>query len=141
MIHTQFIEWRTFYFRLCNGECAPSLLSHSFSISSLSSRWKTLHYFILSNTELRILSSMFHTVNSIHIKKVLPILYPIRDSFTNLYAELKISEFKPSIIAASAFLCAIHDLNAPAFSSSKSIISSCEYVDTVRHCIYFQLFH
>ncbi|XP_020554035.1 putative cyclin-D6-1 isoform X2 [Sesamum indicum] len=50
--------------------------------------------------------------------------------------ELKLLEYKPSTIAASALLCAIHDLTPPAFSSSHSAITSCEYVDkdTLSEC-------
>lgn len=69
-----------------------------------------------------------------------PTLYLIHDLITILYAELKILEFKPSIIAASAFLCAIQDLNALAFSSSKTVISSCEYVDNVSTVYNFHCF-
>ncbi|KAL0442848.1 UNVERIFIED_CONTAM: putative cyclin-D6-1 [Sesamum latifolium] len=50
--------------------------------------------------------------------------------------ELKLLEYKPSTIAASALLCAIHDLTPPTFSSSHSAITSCEYVDkeTLSEC-------
>ncbi|KAL0398683.1 UNVERIFIED_CONTAM: putative cyclin-D6-1 [Sesamum radiatum] len=44
--------------------------------------------------------------------------------------ELKLLEYKPSTIAASALLCAIHDSTPPTFfSSSDAAITSCEYVD------------
>ncbi|KAK4439258.1 putative cyclin-D6-1 [Sesamum alatum] len=50
--------------------------------------------------------------------------------------ELKLLEYKPSTIAASALLCAIHDLTPPTFSSSDAAITSCEYVDkdTLSEC-------
>ncbi|KAL0363297.1 UNVERIFIED_CONTAM: putative cyclin-D6-1 [Sesamum calycinum] len=43
--------------------------------------------------------------------------------------ELKLLEYKPSTIAASALLCAIHDSTPTTFCSSDSAITSCEYVD------------
>ncbi|XP_047943861.1 putative cyclin-D6-1 [Salvia hispanica] len=50
------------------------------------------------------------------------------DIIYNVQHELKLLEFKPSMIAASALLCAIQDLNPPTFSSSEITLSSCEHV-------------
>ncbi|KAL2473289.1 putative cyclin-D6-1 [Forsythia ovata] len=47
----------------------------------------------------------------------------------NSQHELKLLEYKPSTIAASALLCATQDLIPLQFSSFKDEISSCEYVN------------
>ncbi|KAH6829007.1 hypothetical protein C2S53_011924 [Perilla frutescens var. hirtella] len=59
------------------------------------------------------------------------------DIISNVQQELKLLEYKPSIIAASALLCGIQDLNPPALPSSEAAISSCEYVnkDALLECI------
>ena len=59
--HSQFIEWRRLYWRRCNGECDPSLLSRFFNISSLFSN-KTLLSLSLSPPEPRILFTTSNTV-------------------------------------------------------------------------------
>ncbi|KAL1560152.1 putative cyclin-D6-1 [Salvia divinorum] len=51
------------------------------------------------------------------------------DIIYNVQQELKLLEYKPSMIAASALLCAIQDLNPLTFSSSKITLSSCEHVN------------
>ncbi|XP_030459458.1 putative cyclin-D6-1 isoform X1 [Syzygium oleosum] len=50
--------------------------------------------------------------------------------------DIKLLEFKPSITAASALLCACHELFPLQFASFKSDISSCSYVnkDNLLHC-------
>lgn len=50
--------------------------------------------------------------------------------------DIKLLEFKPSITAASALLCASHELLPLQFASFKSDISSCSYVnkDNLLHC-------
>lgn len=52
-------------------------------------------------------------------------------------ADLKLLEHKPSIIAASALLSAIQDLDPLTFPSSKTTISSCEFVnrDALLECV------
>ncbi|KAG6419118.1 hypothetical protein SASPL_121328 [Salvia splendens] len=50
------------------------------------------------------------------------------DIIYNVQHELKLLEYKPSMIAASALLCAIQDLNPPTFSSSEITLSTCEHV-------------
>ncbi|KAI3456358.1 hypothetical protein Pfo_013021 [Paulownia fortunei] len=59
------------------------------------------------------------------------------DIIFNVQHELKLLEYKPSIVAASALLCAIQDLTPLAYSSSKAAISSCEYVnkDALLECV------
>ncbi|XP_057764668.1 putative cyclin-D6-1 [Salvia miltiorrhiza] len=51
------------------------------------------------------------------------------DIIFNVQHELKLLEHKPSIIAASALLCGIQELNPLTFSSSKITLSSCGYVN------------
>lgn len=51
------------------------------------------------------------------------------------HADLKLLEYKPSIIAASSLLSAIQDLDPLTFPSSKTTISSCEFVNRVRDCL------
>jgi len=48
-----------------------------------------------------------------------------------LIAEIKLLEYKPSIIAASALLSASHELFTLQFTSFKASILSCEYVNKV----------
>ncbi|KAJ9690252.1 hypothetical protein PVL29_012750 [Vitis rotundifolia] len=50
--------------------------------------------------------------------------------------EIKLLEYKPSIIAASALLCASYELFPLQFSSFKAAISSCEYInqESLNNC-------
>ncbi|KAK6149835.1 hypothetical protein DH2020_017360 [Rehmannia glutinosa] len=59
------------------------------------------------------------------------------DIIFSVQHELKLLEYKPSIIAASALLCSIQDLAPLTFSFSKAAISSCDYVnkDTLLECL------
>lgn len=59
------------------------------------------------------------------------------DIIFNVQHDLKLLEHKPSIIAASALLSAIQDLDPLTFPSSKTTISSCEFVnrDALLECL------
>lgn len=48
-----------------------------------------------------------------------------------LIAEIKLLEYKPSIIAASALLSASHELFTLQFTSFKASILSCEFLNKV----------
>lgn len=48
--------------------------------------------------------------------------------FTNFIAETKLFEYKPSIIAASALLCAADELIPLRFSSFLAATSECQYL-------------
>ncbi|KAL3522150.1 hypothetical protein ACH5RR_014984 [Cinchona calisaya] len=50
------------------------------------------------------------------------------DIIFNSHHEIKLLEYKPSLVAASALLCATHDLIPKEFSSFRIAISSCEHV-------------
>lgn len=56
----------------------------------------------------------------------------LRNIIVVYIAEIKLLEYKPSIIAASALLCASYELFPLQFSSFKAAISSCEYINQVR---------
>ncbi|KAJ7968443.1 Cyclin [Quillaja saponaria] len=47
----------------------------------------------------------------------------------NAHTDIKFLEFKPSTVAASAVMTACYELFPPIFSSMRSAISSCRYVD------------
>ncbi|KAL7088817.1 hypothetical protein ACP275_13G151300 [Erythranthe tilingii] len=51
------------------------------------------------------------------------------DLIFNVQHEMELLEYKPSIISASALLCAVHGLTPLMFSSCEAAISSSEYVN------------
>ncbi|KAK4399035.1 putative cyclin-D6-1 [Sesamum angolense] len=93
-------------------------IAHILVVASLSLAAK------MRNSDLSISLSIYRekTVLSLTHSRASEIIFTVQQ-------ELKLLEYKPSTIAASALLCAIHDLTPTTFCSSDSAITSCEYVD------------
>ncbi|KAK9267833.1 hypothetical protein L1049_010269 [Liquidambar formosana] len=80
--------------------------------------------------------SFLHFFVSLFELKDPPLMRALKDRATDIifkaHHEIKLVEFKPSIIAASALLSACHELFPLQFTSFNNAISSCEYVNKER---------